>query len=228
MRIEMKNQHLAQIIREEREKRNLTQEHLAQLAELSARTVQRIENDGTHSKETLMAVAEAFEVDCKELLRMAQERAEKGGKASEDPFLLIQLVRKRSGKALLDAVNGSDAAQPDYPHDLNPRQTEAVGFLLDYINDLAIYGWSDIEPSQRLGFEQELSGKLTELEQLGFGFFAGVYRAKRSVEGGKPFTWQTTVLLVARIDDPRIVRLTNCEEFINGLIPKSQGGRGER
>ncbi len=79
MKIEMKNQHLAQIIREEREKRNLTQEHLAQLAELSARTVQRIEIDGTHSKETLRAVAEAFEVDCKELLRMAQERAEKGG-----------------------------------------------------------------------------------------------------------------------------------------------------
>ena len=75
MSFKMKNRHLALIIYEEREKRNLTQEHLAQLAEVSPRTIQRLESDGTHSKETLMAVAEALEVDCKELLQSARNRA---------------------------------------------------------------------------------------------------------------------------------------------------------
>ena len=65
MTFDMKNRHLALIIHEEREKRNLTQEHLAQLAEVSPRTIQRLESSGTYSKETLMAVAEAFEIDCK-------------------------------------------------------------------------------------------------------------------------------------------------------------------
>ena len=75
----MKNRHLALIIHEEREKRNLTQEHLAQLAEVSPRTIQRLESSGTYSKETLMAVAEAFEVDCKKLLESAQARAASDG-----------------------------------------------------------------------------------------------------------------------------------------------------
>lgn len=72
----MKNRHLALVVREERERQNLTQEHLAQLAELSPRTIQRLESDGAHSKETLMAVAEAFRIDGRELLRLAEERAE--------------------------------------------------------------------------------------------------------------------------------------------------------
>jgi transcriptional regulator with XRE-family HTH domain len=75
MTLQMKNRHLALVIYEEREKRNLTQEHLAEIAEVSPRTIQRLESDGTHSKETLMAVAEAFEIDCKELLQLANERA---------------------------------------------------------------------------------------------------------------------------------------------------------
>jgi DNA-binding XRE family transcriptional regulator len=45
MNFEMKNRHLALVIHEEREKRNLTQEHLAQLAEVSARTIQRLESE---------------------------------------------------------------------------------------------------------------------------------------------------------------------------------------
>ena len=79
----MKSQYLALVIRAEREKQNLTQEHLAELAELSARTIQRLESEGTHSQETMMAVAEAFKMDCKELLRMARELADKGSQPRE-------------------------------------------------------------------------------------------------------------------------------------------------
>jgi transcriptional regulator with XRE-family HTH domain len=74
---EMKNRHLALIVHEEREKRNLTQEHLAQLASVSSRTIQRLETTGAHSKETLMAVAEAIGIDSKDLLQQARDRATK-------------------------------------------------------------------------------------------------------------------------------------------------------
>src|SRR5258706_16235885 len=181
MKLEMENQNLAHVIREEREKRNPTQEHLAQLADLSPRTIQRLECDGTHSKETLMAVAEAFEVDCKELLRMAQELTEKveleeilsklsqmaqnqvgeGNTSTESSHLMIKLFRKRSGKAILDVVARGEAVQPDYPPDLDLGQSKVVGRLFDFINDLAIFGWTDITPSSRLNFEREVSDKLS-------------------------------------------------------------------
>jgi DNA-binding XRE family transcriptional regulator len=56
MNTEMKDPHLAHIIKLERKRRNLTQEHLAQLAELYVRTIQRAERDGSCSSESLMAI----------------------------------------------------------------------------------------------------------------------------------------------------------------------------
>lgn len=99
MNVEMKNQHMALIVREERERRNLTQEHLAKLAELSPRTIQRLESDGAHSKETLMAVAEAFEIDGKELLRLAEERAEKNSEPGGELESLRQQMETRMNVA---------------------------------------------------------------------------------------------------------------------------------
>ena len=46
-----------------REERQWSQEHLADLAGIGLRTVQRIENGGTASKDSLMALAAAFDVD---------------------------------------------------------------------------------------------------------------------------------------------------------------------
>jgi hypothetical protein len=41
--------------------------HLAQLAEVDVRTVQRVERDGACSEETLMAIAEALNRDAVDL-----------------------------------------------------------------------------------------------------------------------------------------------------------------
>ena len=97
-----------------------------------------------------------------------------------------------------------------------------MGWLLDYLNDLGVYGWTDIVPSKRLHFEEEVSGKLAELEQSGLAVFAGSFRSKARFPKGKPIPWQSTFLLIAGTNDPRIVRLTNCEEFINGLISQEK------
>ena len=72
MNTEMKNPHLAAIIKEERKRRNLTQEHLAQLAEVDVRTIQRAERDGSCGAESLMAIAEAFNRDAKDLIEEAK------------------------------------------------------------------------------------------------------------------------------------------------------------
>ncbi|MDP1526502.1 MAG: helix-turn-helix transcriptional regulator [Rhodocyclaceae bacterium] len=56
-----------QKIRQLREARSWSQEHLAEVAGLSARTVQRIEAEGNASPESRMAIAAALEVTAAEL-----------------------------------------------------------------------------------------------------------------------------------------------------------------
>jgi transcriptional regulator with XRE-family HTH domain len=68
-------------IRAEREKRAWSQEHLATVAELSLRTIQRVETAGTASFETARAIAVVLEIDVAEL-RVAEvaPRAPRSGK----------------------------------------------------------------------------------------------------------------------------------------------------
>jgi transcriptional regulator with XRE-family HTH domain len=53
----------AQLIRKLREERAWSQEHLAAVAGVSARTIQRVEAEGTASGETRMAIATALGVE---------------------------------------------------------------------------------------------------------------------------------------------------------------------
>lgn len=66
----------AEKIRRWREERHWSQEHLAAVAGIGVRTVQRIENGGTASNETLMALAAAFSVDVAALSDDATMKAE--------------------------------------------------------------------------------------------------------------------------------------------------------
>ncbi len=52
-----------EFLRQQREQRGWTQSHLAEVADLSLRTVQRIESSGISSKESAMALASVLEVD---------------------------------------------------------------------------------------------------------------------------------------------------------------------
>jgi transcriptional regulator with XRE-family HTH domain len=64
-------------IRQQRESRAWTQEHLAAVAGVETRTIQRAERDQTKSPETLKAIASAFDVDVSELgtaWRVAESR----------------------------------------------------------------------------------------------------------------------------------------------------------
>jgi transcriptional regulator with XRE-family HTH domain len=65
----------AQLIRKLREDRAWSQEHLAAVAGLSARTIQRVEAEGSASRETRMAIAAALGVELARLNRVAEDEA---------------------------------------------------------------------------------------------------------------------------------------------------------
>ncbi len=55
--------------------KNWTQQHVAEVCDLSMRTIQRVEKDGVASNETVAAYAAIFELDAVDLL-MASEQFE--------------------------------------------------------------------------------------------------------------------------------------------------------
>jgi len=62
-----------QILRQLREERSWTQEHLAEAAGVSLRTVQRIEREGNASADSRLAIASAFGVDVSVLVGRTEE-----------------------------------------------------------------------------------------------------------------------------------------------------------
>src|SRR6188472_3353878 len=60
----------AQLIRKLREDRAWSQEHLAAVAGLSARTIQRVEAESSASRETRMAIAAALDIELAQLNRV--------------------------------------------------------------------------------------------------------------------------------------------------------------
>jgi len=65
----------AQLIRKLREERAWSQEHLAAVAGVSARTIQRVEAEGSASAETRMAIATALGVEVSQLNRSEEPQA---------------------------------------------------------------------------------------------------------------------------------------------------------
>lgn len=61
-----------QVIKQLRADRAWSQEHLAAVAGLSARTIQRVEADGNASRETRMAIAAAFGIELSQLNCVAE------------------------------------------------------------------------------------------------------------------------------------------------------------
>lgn len=65
----------AERVRHERMLRGWTQQHLAELADVSPRTIQRVENHGIASQESVSALSAAFDIERSALIELPQPRA---------------------------------------------------------------------------------------------------------------------------------------------------------
>jgi transcriptional regulator with XRE-family HTH domain len=211
---------LSVLVRTEREKRNWTQEQLAEIADVSPRTIQRLEADGTHSPETLRAVAGAFDVDCQDLIKRSSELA-KGAHGATAPYHLVQLARCTNGKALFDTVKGCHALQPDYPGTLLPEQAEQVGALFDLVQDHGDIQ-DDLTPSQRIGSEREITAMINDLDEVELAVFVGTYEKKVAASGAAPMDWRFAVVTIIACDDARIVKTGEEQQTLAVLIPRKQ------
>jgi len=110
----------AKKIKRWREERHWSQEHVAEMAGIGLRTLQRIENGDTASRESVMALAAAFNVDIgalvddpiKQQALEAKEKATKGLAALKLSFM-IHLASYLLGMVVFAAISLSDGS-PGY------------------------------------------------------------------------------------------------------------------
>ena len=144
-----------------REHRVWTQEHLAQVAGVSPRTIQRVEADRTQDAETLKAIAAAFDVDVQSLRTTYL--------IPEARLLRVQLV---------ESFPQFVAAEQRFRHHaharvkmvpLSPELEEEVDDLLDQVFTDRVYVEPD-EPDLWHSYIKSVKEPLQSLFGLGFAF----------------------------------------------------------
>lgn len=187
----------AKFVRKERLKRAWPQSQLAGAAEVSLRTIQRLEKNGVAAFETLMAVASAFEIDVRELSPEQKEM----GHSERNVHLMPRLA---SGKNLTDLVVGSDQFQFEHDEDQDPKSIAAMKDILKLLQGDVVRLY-DADPIKRLNIEAELSQELKGLESWGYYLF-GIKRAIPRINDNKKKQTTMCTLFMSHARSPKIVR----------------------
>jgi transcriptional regulator with XRE-family HTH domain len=187
---------LAERVRSMRDRRAWSQEQLAEIAGVSIRTIQRVENGQPASFETLKSLASVFEVDL-EALRSPEQKPE----ATEEPGAF--LLRVTSGREIFAVVDGAHMFGFDSDEPSSDDEVDALGEFFDGLKD-----WgdtlADIPPTERLRLERDYTKQLEELEASGFWIFAGIDTRTFPIKG-VTVKFRVAVVRAVRSDSPTII-----------------------
>ena len=186
-----------------------SQEQLALIAEVSVRTIQRIENGRPASFESLKAIAAAFDIDVKELLAPASEPQTPNQRKP-----VSFLPRVRTGTELCNVVGGADAWHHKHDDPNDREDVQLVGEFLEELHDLSEI-WKEVRPKDRVEFAYHLTDSLEQLETKGFWVFGG--RATQQLRhrlDDAPIPISVATVVVLRKDNPIITKTKEKKEFI--------------
>lgn len=162
----MKNPERAKIVRKERKRRAWSQNQLSEVADLSTRTVQRVEKDGTASPETLKGLASAFNMTPEELSPKSNKN-ESNKKTKEKVHYLPRL---KNGRFLTDIIGGTDYFHPNYDEPEKKTEKDMIAGFFQNLHDVGDI-WNDLDISAQIGFSSAISDNIKELEEAGFWVF---------------------------------------------------------
>lgn len=153
--------------------RGWTQEHLAHLAAVTARTIQRVEKTGVCDLETRSALASVFEVDLKQL--DGEKKIEQTKSSEPDGQLYFR--RLTSGQGVVDVFANSHGYRFSNEEPRTEEDAEHISWIISNIHDYSEC-WEDIDPGSRVKSTFELSNMVKELETKGFWLFGLRTRSK--------------------------------------------------
>jgi transcriptional regulator with XRE-family HTH domain len=203
------NEIIASNVRQLREQRGWSQEHLAQAAGINVRPLQRVEGGRGASKETLLALASVFEVFVEEL-RVDQNQVLAQLFGVEPHEITPELVEKKieevkakymtvplsivkavadlptlSADGLFFECLARDEAVQDVAAELN----EYIQELFDILDER--------EPVQQRKYAKATFEIIQQLNGLGAAVSIGIHRHALRVANAKAIHWRTLYVLVA-------------------------------
>jgi transcriptional regulator with XRE-family HTH domain len=191
----------AKSVKKSRLERAWSQSQLAEIAQVNLRTIQRLEKDGAASFETLRGIAQAFDIDVKELNPTSgSSRSKKEGDSQKKIHFMPRLI---SGKSLTDIVVGSDQFQFEHDEAHDPRSTGAMKGILQLLKGDVVRLY-DADPVARLNIESELTQEIKGLEKYGFYLF-GIKREVPRLAGKKQERIAMCTLFMSHSGSPKIV-----------------------
>lgn len=207
-----KNLELARLVWERRNERGWSQNQLAEIASVNIRTIQRLEKYGSASHETLMAVAQAFDMDVRELNAVTKCKDKISGQNQ------VHLIpRITSGRDLTSIVKGADEFQFEHDDDDDPRSVQAMKGILEVFKQDVVRLY-DADAVERVRVESELSQEISGLERYGYYFF-GIKRVLPKVIGGKSNLICMATLYMSHSRSRRVVK-DNALMVVPALLPE--------
>lgn len=201
---------IGQNVRKFRNAKSWTQEQLADIAKVTARTIQRIESgDVPPSAETLLALAGAFDVSVDDLRRAPEEwdrlaeQAQKFFKEFDDRYEVVKLERISRASNLTRLFSGVNALLCEHVDLSNDAEEDAFHNLQVLLRDCFDF-WGDFPESHR-DVERDLQKLIDELADLALVAAAGAHtRRLRSVANNVPVTFDVLYVMVSRGTDPKL------------------------
>lgn len=198
-------------IRALRTERGWSQEHLAEVAGVSLRTIQRAEDSRPLSGENVQAIASAFTMGPEDILARPT--------ASAPGARVVILPRIRSGKALCDVAAQADVFQHDYDPPADEAEAKGIGSFLQQVQDVGEL-WDEVGPAAQVEAAHDLDLSLQEIERAGFHVFGA--RVKRSfvfpIDPSKPVPMSVATCLVLRQDNAKITEVGSDRERVAAVL----------
>jgi len=199
------SEHVAFKLKLFRELLGWPQEHLAEAAGLSSRTVQRAENGDEMSGDTLQALAAVFDVSVAVLQQPlpSEEEVRKAAEEAEKRYKFIALKKIERASDLQRHV-GADALQVDHAEGLTESQEDEVAVLEELLRD---YGdlWSDLEATQRREALKTIFESVARLTASGLIVAAGCDTMRLVTKGStEPFSMDVLRVLVSKTEQPQL------------------------
>jgi transcriptional regulator with XRE-family HTH domain len=187
-----------------------TQEHLATVTGLSARTIQRLEDGGPASPESLLALAAAFGVSVEDLRRPPEQQVQMEAQAAEllkkaqERYAIIPLERVERASSMTRALP-VEAILCQHVDLRNDAEEDAVAALDGYVRDLSDV-WTDVGPSSRRDIGRELQQIVDQLKTLGLIVASGTHWRRLRFSNGKsdPFSVTTLYIMISRANEPKL------------------------
>ena len=204
----------ARFIKRERKQRAWTQSQLAQISGVTLRTIQRVEKDGSASFETLMGIADAFDIDVKELNSLISIK--RNSSSSKAVYLLPRI---KSGGHLTKLIDGADQFQFEHDDLSDERSLGAMKNIMTMVKEDVVRLY-DADQVQRIEFESVMTKEINNLETYGFHLF-GIRREIPNTDPNTGNLVTMTTIYMSHLNSPKIVTNRNNNMVVPALLTEA-------